>query len=150
MPYQPRGKYFEEFEIGQEIVSQGRTITESDIVNFAYLSGDWNPLHVDAEYARGSMFGERISHGLLGLAVTSGLLMSLGFGEGTVIAFMGLEWKFKAPIKIGDTVHAVAKVKQKKEMKAAGGGIVVLEGRLLNQRDEVTQQGEWTLLIKGK
>ncbi len=150
MPYEPRGRYFEEFEIGQEIVSQGRTITESDIVNFAYLSGDWNPLHVDAEYARENMFGERISHGLLGLAVTSGLLMSLGFGEGTVIAFMGLEWKFKAPIKIGDTVHAVAKVKQKKEMKAAGGGIVVLEGRLLNQRDEVTQQGEWTLLIKGK
>ncbi len=148
--YQPRGKYFEDFQVGDEIVSQGRTITESDIVNFAYLSGDWNPLHVDAEYAKTNMFGERISHGLLGLSISSGLLMSLGFGEGTVMAFMGLEWKFKAPIKIGDTVHAVAKVKQKKEMKAANGGIVVLEGKLLNQRDEVTQQGEWTLLFKAR
>ncbi len=150
MPFQPRGKYFEEFQIGDEIVSPGRTITESDIVNFAMLSGDWTQLHTDAEYAKANMFGERIAHGLLGLSVTSGLLIGLGFVEGTVMAFMGLEWKFKAPIKIGDTIHVVARVKQKKEMKAANGGIVILEARVLNQREEVTQQGEWTVLIKAR
>jgi 3-hydroxybutyryl-CoA dehydratase len=150
MPYQPRGKYFEEFEIGREMVTPGRTITEADIVNFAALTGDSNPMHTDAEYARTTMYGERVAHGMLGLSYAVGLSWQLGFMEDTVIAFLGLEWKFKAPIRIGDTIHIVAKVKQKKEMKAAGGGFVVLEGRVLNQRDEVTQQGEWNVLVKSR
>ncbi len=150
MPYQTRGKYFEEFEPGQEIVSQGRTITEGDIVNFAALTGDWTQIHTDAEYAKTSMVGERIAHGLLGLSIATGLLVSLGFVEGTVLLFTGLEWKFKAPIKIGDTIHAVAKVKNKREMKAAGGGFIFMETRVLNQRDEVTQMGDMTFLVKSR
>ena len=150
MRYQPRGKYFEEFEIGQEIVTPGRTITEADIVNFATLTGDSNPMHTDAEYAKTTMFGERVAHGMLGLSYAVGLAWQLGFMEGTVIAFLGIEWKFKAPVKIGDTIQVVAKVKQKKELKAAGGGMVVLEGRVLNQRDEVTMQGAWSVLMKSR
>jgi acyl dehydratase len=150
MPYTPRGKYFQELEIGQEIFTAARTITESDIAQFANLTGDTNPMHTDAEYAKTTMFGERIAHGMLGLSYTLGLLWPLGFMEGTVIAFMGLEAKFKAPIKIGDTVRAMSKVKQKKEMAAMGGGIVVLESRLYNQKDEVVQQADLTLLIKSK
>lgn len=150
MPYQPRGKYFQEFEVGQEIETAGRTISESDLVQFANLTGDTNPMHTNAEYARTTVFGERIAHGMLGLSYTLGLLWPIGIMEGTVIAFMGLEAKFKAPIKIGDTIHAVSRVKQKKEMKAMGGGIVVLETRLLNQRDEVTQQADLTVLIKSR
>src|SRR4029077_15642309 len=98
MPYQQRGKYFEEFEIGQELISAGRTITETDIVNFAALTGDWTQLHTDVEYARTTIFGERVAHGLLGLSVGIAQVVSLGFVEGTIMAFMGLEWKFKAPI----------------------------------------------------
>ncbi|MCC7163204.1 MAG: MaoC family dehydratase N-terminal domain-containing protein [Anaerolineae bacterium] len=150
MPYTPRGKYFEELELGQEIFTASRTITESDLVQFANLTGDTNPMHTDAESSKSGMFGERIAHGLLGLSYTMGLLWPLGFMEGTVMAFMGLEAKFKAPIKIGDTIHAMAKIKQKKEMKAMGGGIVVLESRLYNQRQEVTQQADMTVLIKSK
>ncbi len=150
MPYQARGKFFEDFNPGDEIISQGRTITETDVVNFAAFSGDWTQLHTDVEYARSTQFGERISHGLLGLAVMSGLLAGLGLVEGTVIAFTGLDWKFKAPIKLGDTIHAAIRVKQKKEMKAAGGGFVILEARVLNQREEVTQQGDLNLLIKSR
>jgi acyl dehydratase len=150
MPYQLRGRYLEEFEPGQEIWTPARTITETDIVNFANLTGDTNPLHTDAEYAKTGMFGERVAHGLLGLAYAAGLGWQLGFLEGTVLAFMSIEWKFRAPIKIGDTIHVVVKVKQKKEMKAAGGGVVVLEMRVLNQREEVTQQGEWTVLVKSR
>ncbi|MGE5138397.1 MAG: hypothetical protein ACM3JD_02945, partial [Rudaea sp.] len=86
----------------------------------------------------------------LGLAIMSGLLAGLGLVEGTVIAFAGLDWKFRAPIKIGDTIHAAIRVKQKKEMKAAGGGFVILEARVLNQREEVTQQGDLNLLIKSR
>ncbi|HZQ10562.1 MAG TPA: MaoC/PaaZ C-terminal domain-containing protein [Anaerolineae bacterium] len=150
MPFTPRGKYFDEFEIGQEIFSPGRTVTEADIMQFATLTGDTNPMHTDAEFARTTMFGERVAHGLLGLSYTMGLLWPLGFLEGTVIAFMGLEAKFKAPIKIGDTISASAKVKQKKEMKAMGGGLVVLETRLTNQRGEIVQQADLTLLIKSR
>ncbi len=150
MAHQPRGKYFEEFEIGQEMATAGRTITETDIVNFAGLTWDTNPMHTDAEYAKTTVFGERVAHGMLGLSYAVGLAWQLGFMEGTVIAFLGLEWKFKAPMKIGDTVRVVAKVKQKKEMKAAGGGLVTLEGRVLNQRDEVAQQGEWSVLVKSR
>jgi acyl dehydratase len=150
MPYQPRGKYLEEFEIGQEMVTPGRTITEADIVNFAALTGDSNPMHTDAEYAKTTMFGERVAHGMLGLSYAVGLAWQLGFMEGTVIAFLGIDWKFKAPVKIGDTIHVAAKVKQKKEVKSAGGGLVTLEGRVLNQRDEVTARGEWSVMVKSR
>ncbi|HEX7592816.1 MAG TPA: MaoC/PaaZ C-terminal domain-containing protein [Anaerolineae bacterium] len=148
--YQPRGMYFEEFTTGTEVVTQGRTITEADIVNFAGLSGDYNTIHTDAEYAKTTPFGERIAHGLLGLSVATGLAAQMGFIEGTVIAFTGLEWKFKGAIKIGDTIHLVTKVTKTKAMKAAGGGFVVFDARVLNQRGETVQQGVWTLLMKSK
>ncbi len=148
--YRPRGLYFEEFTEALEVVSMGRTITEADIVNFAGLSGDFNTIHTDAEFGKATPFGERIAHGLLVLSVATGLATQLGFMEGTVIAFIGLEWKFKGAVKIGDTVHLIAKVKQTKAMKAMGGGFVVFDVRVLNQRNEVVQQGEWTVLAKSK
>lgn len=148
--YRPRGMYFEEYQIGTEVVTQGRTITETDIVNFAGLSGDFNTIHTDAKFAKTTPFGDRIAHGLLGLSVATGLANQLGFLDGTVIAFTGLEWKFKGAIKIGDTIHVTAKVKQTKGMRAAGGGFVVFDARVLNQRDEVVQQGEWSVLVKSK
>ena len=148
--YRPRGMYFEEFTEATEVVSMGRTITEADIVNFAGLSGDFNTIHTDAEFGKATPFGERIAHGLLVLSVATGLATQLGFMEGTVIAFIGLEWKFKGAVKIGDTVHLVAKVKQTKAMRAMGGGFVVFDVRVLNQRNEVVQQGGWTVLVKSK
>ena len=144
----PRGRYFEEFEIGDEVETSTRTITETDVMVFAALSGDHNPLHTDAEFAKGTLFGERIAHGLLGLAVASGLTAQLGFVEGTTEAFIGLEWKFRAPIKFGDTVHLQAKVKQKKAMPRLGGGFITFDVKLLNQQDETVQKGTWTVLIK--
>lgn len=148
--YRPRGMYFEEFSTETSIVSAGRTITEADLVNFAGLSGDYNLIHTDAEFAKATPMGERIAHGMLVLSIATGLANQLGFMEGTVIAFVSLEWKFKRPIKIGDTVHVTARVKQTKAMHAVGGGLVTLDVRLLNQRDELTQQGEWTILVKSK
>ena len=148
--YRPRGKYFEEFEVGLEIESQARTISEADIVNFAGLTWDTNPLHTDAEYAKTMPFGERIAHGMLGLSYAVGLAWQMGFMDGTVIAFTGLEWKFKGPTKIGDSIHMTAKVAKTKAMRAAGGGFVVFDIRVSNQRNEVVQQGEWTALVKSK
>ena len=145
-----RGLYFEEFNVGDTVTSAARTITEADIVGFAALSGDWNAIHVDAEFAKSQMFGERIAHGLLGLSIASGLAVRLGFIEDTVIAFMGLDWKFRAPIKIGDTIHMQAQIAEKKPMPRLSGGLVTLNVEVLNQRAEVTQKGTWSMLMKLK
>lgn len=147
---QPRGRYFEEFVVGDEVISPGRTVTEADIVAFAALSGDYNQLHTDAEYAKDTVFGERVAHGVLGLSIAEGLAARLGFIEGTAEAFMGLDWKFRGPIKIGDTIHMKAQVTRKKEIKRLGGGIIIFDVAVINQRDETVQKGQWTVLIKSK
>jgi len=145
-----RSLYFEEMAEGLEMVSPARTVTEADVVAFAALSGDYNPLHTDAEYARNTRFGQRIAHGLLGLSIASGLANRLGFIESTAIAFMGLEWKFKAPILIGDTIAMTARVVRKRAIPRLGGGLVVLAVVVKNQRGEVTQEGEWSVLVKSR
>jgi acyl dehydratase len=144
----PQGRYFEEFEVGDQVETAARTITETDVVLFAGLSGDYNQLHTDAEFAKGTIFGERVAHGLLGLAVASGLTGRLGFIEGTAQAFTGLEWKFRGPIKIGDTIRVQATVRKKKAMSSLGGGFIVFDVAILNQRDETVQKGAWTVLIQ--
>ena len=146
----PRGLYFEEFSQGQVITSPGRTITEADVVAFAGLSGDYNQLHTDEEFARGTPYGRRIAHGLLGLAAASGLAARAGFIEGTTQAFVGLTCKFKAPVFIGDTIHLRATVSKLRPMPSMGGGMVVCAMEVLNQRGEVVQEGEWTLLMQGQ
>lgn len=148
--YHAQGLYFEEFEVGDSMKSPGRTITEADIVAFCGLSGDFNELHSNVEYAKQSLFGKPVAHGLLGLAVASGLAGRLGFLESTAQAFMGLEWKFKRPIFAGDTIHVRATVAQKKEVKQLKGGVVVLDVAVLNQSDEVVQEGRWTVLMKSR
>jgi 3-hydroxybutyryl-CoA dehydratase len=145
-----RGLTFEEFELGDVAESVARTITEADIVLFAALSGDYNQVHTDAEFAKGTIFGQRVAHGLLGLSVASGLAWRTGFLEGTGEALMGVDWKFRGPVLIGDTIRLRAEVSQKKEMRRLGGGIVVFAVTLLNQRDEVVQKGSWTLLVRGQ
>ncbi|HEX3049566.1 MAG TPA: MaoC/PaaZ C-terminal domain-containing protein [Aggregatilineaceae bacterium] len=142
-----RGLYFEEFSEGLELETRGRTVSESDIVSFAGLSGDFNPMHTDAAYAANTQFGQRVAHGLLGLSIASGLAYQLGFLDGTVIAFTNLEWKFRAPILIGDSIHAKVKVTKLREMKAAGGGFVTFDIQVVKQDGTVTQKGEWTVLV---
>ncbi len=111
-------RFFDEIEIGEEYESPGRTVTETDIVIFAGLSGDYNVLHTDAEFMKGSIFGERIAHGLLGLAIQAGLF-SRATPPYATTAFTGLRWKFKGPIKIGDTIRVRAKVVAKRDDRQA-------------------------------
>ncbi|HRW04069.1 MAG: dehydratase [Caldilineaceae bacterium] len=146
----PQGLYFEEFAIGDQVESLGRTITETDVVNFASLSGDWNLIHTDAEYCKGEMFGQRVAHGLLILSVASGQAVRLGFMEDTVMAFRGLEWKFSKPVLINDTIRLRVTVDEKKEMRRMGGGLVIFKMEVVNQKDEVCQRGTWEILCKGK
>lgn len=148
--YQPRGRYFEEFEVDQTIVTAGRTITEGDIVRFAGLSGDFNQIHTDASYAEAGMFGQRIAHGLLVLSIASGLAVQTGMIEGTVLAFRELEWKFSRPVMIGDTVHVVIEVVETKALARLDGGNVTMKVSVLNQRDEVVHRGTWVMLVQSK
>ena len=140
-------RYFDEIEVGEEYESPGRTVTETDIVIFAGLSGDYNVLHTDAEFMKQSIFGERIAHGLLCLAIQSGLL-TRGMQTYATLAFVGLRWKFKGPIKIGDTIRVRAKVTGKKETSKPDRGIVTLDRQVVNQRGEVVQEGETDLMVE--
>lgn len=148
--YRPRGRYFEEFEVGQKIVTAGRTVTESDVVSFAGLSGDYNQIHTDADYAAGWMFGERIAHGLLVLSIATGLAVQTGMIEGTVLAFRELEWKFSRPVMLGDTVHVEIEVVDMKALSRLGGGNVTMKVSVLNQHDEVVHRGRWVMLVKSE
>jgi 3-hydroxybutyryl-CoA dehydratase len=145
------GLYFEEFNVGQKITTLGRTIAESDIMTFAGLSGDYNQIHTDAEYSKTTMFGQRISHGLLGLAIASGLAMRTGIMDGTVMAFREInDWKFIKPIFIGDTVQAELNITEKKALPRIGGGSVNILVEIKNQSSDVCQRGTWTLLVASK
>src|SRR3989475_1934492 len=140
-------RYFDEIQVGEEYESPGRTVTEADIVIFAGLSGDYNVLHTDAEFMKQSIFGERIAHGLLGLAIQAGLFTRATPAYATV-AFVGLRWKFKGPIKIGDTIRLRAKVTAKKETSKPDRGLVTVERTVVNQRGEVVQEGETDLIVE--
>lgn len=140
-------RFFEDIQVGEEYVSPGRTVTEADIVIFAGLSGDYNILHTDAEFMKHSLFGERIAHGLLGLAIQSGLL-GRGMRPFATIAFLGLRWKFKGPIKIGDTITVRGKVIDKRETSKRDRGLITLQRQVLNQKGEVVQEGETDVMVE--
>jgi len=140
-------RYYEDIAPGEEYESPGRTVTETDIVLFAGLSGDYNVLHTDAEFMKTSIFGERIAHGLLGLAIQSGLFSRATQAYAT-LAFVGMRWKFKGPIKIGDTVRLRARVSAKQDDDKPDRGLITVQRMLLNQRDEVVQEGETDLLVE--
>ena len=143
----PARRYFDEIQIGETYESPGRTVTEADIVLFAGLSGDYNVVHTDAEFMKTSIFGERIAHGLLGLSIQSGLL-TRWMAPYASLGVAGLRWKFKNPIKIGDTIRVRAEVTGKKESDTPDRGIVTLARIVVNQRDEVVQEGETDLMVE--
>jgi acyl dehydratase len=143
-----RGMYFEEFKTGMSITSPGRTITETDVVNFAGLTGDYNQIHTDQEFSRTTPFGQRVAHGLLGLSIASGLAVRTGILEGTVLAFREIsDWKFIKPIFIGDTIRVHIAVTETKELRRLGGGAVTIEIEVKNQSNETVMKGNWKILV---
>ncbi len=145
------GLYFEEFSVGQKIVTEKRTILESDITTFAELTGDNNRIHTDPEFSKTTVFGKQVAHGLLGLSIASGLAWRTGILDGTVIAFREVsEWKFIKPVFIGDSIYVVLDVKETKALPRIGGGSVTIGLEVKNQNEEVTHRGSWTVLIMSK
>jgi acyl dehydratase len=143
--------FFEEFAVGQTVGTAGRTITETDIVSFAGLSGDFNQIHVDAAYAKTAAFGQRVAHGLCVLSIASGLAVQTGIMEGTVLAFREInEWKFSLPVFIGDTIHVELEVLETRAIPRLGGGAVTISLDVRNQDDKSTQKGKWAVLMMSR
>ena len=143
------GLYWEEWKIGAEFVTSARTITETDIINFAGISGDYNPLHIDEEFCRNTQFGTRIAHGPLVYSIATGLIFQLHLYDDTLIAFLGFDsLKFTKPVKIGDTIHARVEVIEKRETSKSDRGIMKRLLQVLNQNNELVQEGVQAFLLK--
>lgn len=140
--------YFEDYQTGTQFVTPGRTIGETEVSMFAMLTGDFNRLHTDAEYMKTSVFGERIAHGLLGLAIVNGLKYRTDIDPDGIIAFLGVNWNFNAPIKFNDTIHAILTVQSMRPTKQIERGIIVFAVQVINQHTTVVQQGEMTMMVK--
>lgn len=150
MGYQFRGKTFDELNIGDEFFTAARTVTEADVVNFAGLSGDFNPLHTDETFGKTTPFGTRIAHGVLIQAIATGLANQLGIFEGTTIAVLEMVSRFTGAVKFGDTIHVVMRVKEKRESKKPDRGLVNVDVRVLNQREEPVLEGNWLIMLVRK
>ena len=148
MTYQPRGRTFDQFEPDEVISTARRTITEADIVNFAGLAGDFNPLHIDEEFAKETPFRTRIAHGMLVASVATGLANQLGVFEGTTIALMEQVIRYRGAVLPGDTIHLELRVADKKESSKPDRGVITFETTVKNQRDDVVVGGQWVLLMR--
>jgi acyl dehydratase len=143
------GLYWEEWQVGAEWVTAGRTVTEADIVNFAGISGDYNPLHMDEEFCKTTQFGTRVAHGPLVYAMAAGLLFQLHLYDDTLIAFLGFEdLRFTGPVKIGDTIRARIEVTETRESSKPDRGVMKRRLQVINQRDEVVQESTQAFLLK--
>ncbi|WP_319517655.1 MaoC/PaaZ C-terminal domain-containing protein [uncultured Martelella sp.] len=149
MAAEPRGKYFEDFEVGQVLETPRRTVTNTDIVNFACLSGDFNEVHTNWEYAKTTPFGEPIAHAPLIYAIMGGLQYASGVNDGTLLAVIGIdEWRMMKPVKHGDTVHMRSTVLSKKETSKPERGVVSFKREFVNQHDETVQSMTATFLYR--
>jgi acyl dehydratase len=143
--------YFEDLAVGMSFLSAGRTVTEADIVAFAGLSGDYNQLHVNSEFAGRSVHGGRIAHGLLVLSILSGLSTRVPLMQAlneTMVGLAGLECRWKKATKIGDTLHVRLTVLELKETSKKDNGLVIMRREAVNQHEEVVLESIWTLLIR--
>lgn len=150
MAYVAKGYYLEEFEIGKCYESVGRTITEADVVNFAGISGDFNPLHMDDEFAKNKYVRQTCCSRRTGADRIYRSVQPDGYFEGTTIAFLELTAKYTAPLCIGDTVHLEMTPTEARHSKKLGRGILKTTAKLVNQEGTVIMDAEWTFMMKAK
>jgi acyl dehydratase len=148
MTDRPSGRYFEEFPVGETLVSGRRTVTEADVAAFAGVSGDFNPLHTDEVFAQTTPFKGRIAHGLLVVAIFSGLVNQAGWFAGTTIALLELTTKFVGAVKFGDTVQVVLETTSARETSRADRGTVTQKVTIKNQRDEIVIEGQQVVMLR--
>jgi len=141
-------KYWEDFNIGDEVVTQAMTVTEAHLVSWAGLTMDFYPLHTDEEYAKKTIFGGRIAHGPLTFAMAIGLVYMTGIYGDSILAWLGVEnMKVPAPVKIGDTIRVHARVIEKRETKNPSRGVIKFHWDIKNQRDESVMMLDYILML---
>jgi acyl dehydratase len=140
--------FFEDLELGLVWRPPPRTVTEADVVAFTALSDDSNPVHTDSVFAAAGPFGERIAHGLLGLALAGGFLSRVGVVDGTAVALLGVEWSFRAPVRFADTIAAEIEVRDRREARDQTRGIVTFGFRLTNQDGALVQEGTQVFMVR--
>lgn len=141
-------KYGDDFPVGQVYTTQGLTVTEAHVVSWAGLTGDFYPLHVDAEYARKSQFGERLAHGPMIFALAVGLVALAGFAGDAAIAWLGVDgMRMRAPVKIGDTIRVTVTVRSHEPTRNPKKGIHVWHYAVTNQRDETVLEFDYKLMF---
>jgi len=146
--HRPRGLTFDEFEPGRRFVTAARTVTEADVVNFAGVSGDFNPLHTDACFAAGTPFGGRVAHGMLVAAIATGLANQLGVFEGTTLALVEQLVRYRGPVRLGDTVHLELEVVATKPTADGRRGLVTFGAEVRNQEGHTVIDGHWLLMMR--
>ncbi|GAA1869710.1 MaoC/PaaZ C-terminal domain-containing protein [Brevibacterium marinum] len=140
--------YYEDLAVGQVYRSSSRTLSEADLTMFSMLSGDWNQVHSDVEYSRADG-GQRLLHGVLGIAVVTGLMDKAGWFTSSAIAMTNLDdWNFLQPLHIGDTVTMEMEIVGRRVVSAGDKGIVSREFTLIDQHGEIAQRGRSGMLIK--
>ena len=142
-------RYLSEFTVGEKFTNLSRTVTETDVVLFAGITGDMNPIHTDRSYADNLPFHSRIAHGLLGAGIATGLWGRMGLVDGSAIAALSTEWKFVGAIKLGDTIHCEIEVLEAKRSKSKPDrGILNIGYTILNQDGQVCQTGSMATMLK--
>jgi acyl dehydratase len=149
-PPSPRGRWFDDFVVGEVMRTGRRTVTATDIVNFACLSGDFNDVHTNHEYARNTLYGEPIAHAPLVFAVAAGLNYASGINDGTLLGVLGIDkWRMRVPVKHGDTIHVESTVLSARASQSRpDAGVVCFARRFVNQRGEAVQEMEITILYR--
>ncbi|MGE0354984.1 MAG: MaoC family dehydratase [Gemmatimonadales bacterium] len=142
------GLFFEEFAPGRDLETGWRTVTAEDIAGFSRLSGDHNPLHHSPEAARAAGFGAPIAHGVLGIAVATGLVSQAGFTRDTLIALLEVRWVFRAPITAGEDVRVRLRVAECRETSRPDRGVVRFDVVVVDRQERVLQEGVMTELIR--
>src|SRR5438876_6280642 len=146
---QSRGRHWEDFKVGEVLVTGRRTVEAGDVSRFAGLSGDFNPLHTDEVFAKQTPFGARVAHGILTLAVSNGQQNLAGWFEGTALALLGLDRvRFTVPVKFGDTIHTEMTVTACRETSRPDRGVVILSAVVKNQRGDTVCGYEESVLMR--
>jgi acyl dehydratase len=141
--------HFEDVEVGFRFETPRRTVTEADLVAFAGVSGDFNPLHTDAVFAAATMYGERIAHGALVLSLATGLRQRVGLFDGTLMGLLEIRsWRFLAPVRIGDTIRVRNEVSELRSTSKPDRGVMVQRVEVVNQDEAVVGEGELVMLLK--
>ncbi len=140
--------YFEDVDVGFRFETPRRTVTEADLVAFAGVSGDFNPLHTDELFAAESIYGERVAHGALVVSLATGLRQRTGLFDGTLLGLLEIRrWRFLLPVRIGDTIRVVNEITELRETSKRDRGIMVQRVDVINQDDAVVETGDFVMLL---